>query len=304
MNSIFDLRFAVVACLLLSGIQAARAEVAKYHERDAELSIAQISDRTVKIVLSPIDPKSGKTIAAPQSRVLVEQKPEVKLQLRNVDAEQEVACDNLRVSVAPNPLTVTIIRESGETVQRLTLPADEAGSMTFRAAAPVLGMGEGAQQFDRRGAKYSMKDGWGAWERPTLGSWVAVPFLVGTDGWTLFVHHPQGEFDLREETATFTPWPDQEDIAARGVRHRLGPAGRRPRGVRSPDRPAPLPPKWAMGFMQSHRTLQSPAEVLQVAREFRERRLPCDALIYLGTGLLSGRLEHGPRQPRFQSGRV
>ena len=36
--------------------------------------------------------------------------------------------------------------------------------------------------------------------------------------------------------------------------------------------------------MQSHRTLASRDEVLGIAKTFREKRLPCDALIYLGTG--------------------
>jgi alpha-glucosidase/alpha-D-xyloside xylohydrolase len=35
--------------------------------------------------------------------------------------------------------------------------------------------------------------------------------------------------------------------------------------------------------MQSHRTLAGPDEVIGIARTFREKRLPCDALIYLGT---------------------
>ena len=35
--------------------------------------------------------------------------------------------------------------------------------------------------------------------------------------------------------------------------------------------------------MQSHRTLAGPDEVLGVARTMREKKLPCDALIYLGT---------------------
>src|SRR5262249_29575214 len=48
--------------------------------------------------------------------------------------------------------------------------------------------------------------------------------------------------------------------------------------------PTPLPPRWALGYMQSHRTLRGPEEVLEVARSFRARKLPCDALIYLGTG--------------------
>src|SRR5256885_673506 len=45
-----------------------------------------------------------------------------------------------------------------------------------------------------------------------------------------------------------------------------------------------LPPLWSLGYQQSHRTLSGPDEVLHVARTFRERQLPCDTLIYLGTG--------------------
>ena len=46
---------------------------------------------------------------------------------------------------------------------------------------------------------------------------------------------------------------------------------------------AELPPLWSFGYMQSHRTLAGPDEVMWVARTFREKKLPCDALIYLGT---------------------
>ncbi len=45
-----------------------------------------------------------------------------------------------------------------------------------------------------------------------------------------------------------------------------------------------MPPKWALGYFQSHRTLAGPEEPLEIARSFREKKLPCDALIYLGTG--------------------
>ncbi len=45
-----------------------------------------------------------------------------------------------------------------------------------------------------------------------------------------------------------------------------------------------LPPKFALGYFQSHRTLAGPEEPLQISRMFREKELPCDALIYLGTG--------------------
>ena len=46
---------------------------------------------------------------------------------------------------------------------------------------------------------------------------------------------------------------------------------------------AELPPLWTFGYMQSHRTLAGPDEMLWIARTFREKKLPCDALIYLGT---------------------
>jgi alpha-glucosidase/alpha-D-xyloside xylohydrolase len=44
-----------------------------------------------------------------------------------------------------------------------------------------------------------------------------------------------------------------------------------------------LPALWTFGYMQSHRTLAGPDEIMWVARTFRDKQLPCDALIYLGT---------------------
>ena len=46
-----------------------------------------------------------------------------------------------------------------------------------------------------------------------------------------------------------------------------------------------MPPLWSFGYQQSHRTLASrEEEVLAEAQMFRDKKLPCDALIYLGTG--------------------
>ncbi|MEP6834445.1 MAG: TIM-barrel domain-containing protein, partial [Gemmatimonas sp.] len=44
-----------------------------------------------------------------------------------------------------------------------------------------------------------------------------------------------------------------------------------------------MPARWTFGYMQSSRTLAGPDEILGVAKTFREKKLPCDALIYLGT---------------------
>ena len=47
---------------------------------------------------------------------------------------------------------------------------------------------------------------------------------------------------------------------------------------------AALPPRWSLGYMQSHRTLVDDAQMLQIVDTFRQKKIPVDAVIYLGTG--------------------
>src|SRR5205807_6627114 len=44
-----------------------------------------------------------------------------------------------------------------------------------------------------------------------------------------------------------------------------------------------MAPLWSFGYQQSHRTLDSPEQIIQEAKTFREKKLPCDMMIYLGT---------------------
>ena len=53
--------------------------------------------------------------------------------------------------------------------------------------------------------------------------------------------------------------------------------------------PSVMPPKWALGYMQSHRELRdaklTPEElILDEVATFRKKKIPVDAVIYLGTG--------------------
>ncbi|MBW6637569.1 hypothetical protein KXT41_27400, partial [Salmonella enterica subsp. enterica serovar Weltevreden] len=52
----------------------------------------------------------------------------------------------------------------------------------------------------------------------------------------------------------------------------------------------PLPPKWALGFQQSRYSYASEAQVREIARTLRERRIPADA-IYLDIDYQQG---HAP----------
>jgi alpha-glucosidase/alpha-D-xyloside xylohydrolase len=290
----------LVLAACLSNPAQVCAEQLRYAGNPAELSVSEVSERTVQIVLAPVD-KQGRTRPAPPSTVLIEQRPQLKLRHRDLSGAEEVSVGKLQVQLKTQPLGLSIRRPSGKVVQELTF-ADADGSMSFRVGATVLGMGEGAKQFDRRGALYTMKDGWGAWELPTYGSWVAVPFLIGTDGWALFVHHPRGQFDLRGSEGRFQPAANARDMPLElYVIAWDQPADVLQEYIRLTGRSV-MPPKWALGYMQSHRTLSGPEEALQVARTMRDKKLPCDALIYLGTGycpagwnLGHGSLEFNPK---------
>ena len=65
-----SIALALVSALLLCPATAL-ADPIRYAGADAELSISEVSDRTVRIVLTPLDDK-GKPVAAPPSTALVE----------------------------------------------------------------------------------------------------------------------------------------------------------------------------------------------------------------------------------------
>jgi alpha-glucosidase/alpha-D-xyloside xylohydrolase len=48
--------------------------------------------------------------------------------------------------------------------------------------------------------------------------------------------------------------------------------------------PAIMPPRWALGYMQSHRTLTDETQMISIVDTFRAKKIPIDAVIYLGTG--------------------
>jgi alpha-glucosidase/alpha-D-xyloside xylohydrolase len=109
-----------------------------------------------------------------------------------------------------------------------------------------------------------------------------VPWVVGTAGWAILFHRPYGAFDLAGPDAAFEPSSPQLPLDLFVV------AAREPERILAeyaaltglPE----MPPLWSLGYQQSHRTLASREEVVGIAKTFREKKLPCDALIYLGTG--------------------
>lgn len=227
---------------------------------------------------------------------------------------------NYQVSFSPNPFIITVKDSKGNTIQ--TLDIEATGDVSFNMdSLPVLGLGEGANlpsrgsnwrnseiDFDRRGKYYKMQP---RWQSDAYGSRNPVPLIIGTGGWALFFMSPWGEVDLRNTQAgVYKPFAWREDTKApqtRGNQREVLGKGLPPETAIIPgfydffvfdvNNPkafykdisiltgrAVMPPRWALGYMQSTRTLESDEQMIDIVETFRKKRIPVDAMIYLSTG--------------------
>lgn len=315
----FPLPFArlYILFLLLTATIATVAQKITTAGVPAQLDIRTAGEQSIRITLKPVTFNEN----YPYTPAVVERTfPAPVISLRELSKPVKKKIGNFIVAISPSPLTIAITNANGATVQDLVF--DEDGNLTFRTNdQPVLGMGEGgpkpqhgipwrtqAIQFDRRGALDSMQP---RWQADAYGSRNPVAMLVGTDGWGLFVATPWVMVDLREkEKGIFIPWkPSGSEIVPQNQRNQQLNQGK---GIHPVDKfvpglydlfvfdthdpakfmkdfslitgPAVLPPKWALGYMQSHRTLEDDKQMTGIIDSFRIKKIPVDAVIYLGTG--------------------
>jgi alpha-glucosidase/alpha-D-xyloside xylohydrolase len=247
-----------------------------------ELGIANVSARTVRITTQPV--RDGKVQPLEPDGALVESGWGPALaQIRSLGGPRTVRSGNLTISVSPRPISIRI-EEAGRVVQEIGIDESSADLLFNIAGGHLLALGQGGPQFDRRGHVDSMVSGQGGYQLATHGARVPIQFLIGTGGWGMFVHAPSGAFDLSGDKGRLRAF--KKDVAL-------------PMDVFVivADQPAEIlreyakitglpemPPLWSLGYQQSHRTLEAPEQTLAEAQTFREKKLPCDAMIYLGTG--------------------
>ena len=285
----------------------------------AQLDIRSAGDHSVRITLKPISfAKDFPFSPAVAARTY----PASAISLRELGATRTVKkkVGSLSVEVRANPLAVIVTNAKGEAVQDLVFESD--GRMSFALSSePVLGMGEGGPkpetgrnwrtqpiQFDRNGRFDTMEP---RWQSDAYGSRNPVAMLIGTEGWGMFVATPWVQVDLQsKQRGVFIPWqptgqantPQNQTNQGLNQGKGLPPVNAMVPGLydvfvfdahdpaalmRDFSRvtgPAVLPPKWALGYMQSHRTLEDETQMLGVIDTFRSKRIPVDAVIYLGTG--------------------
>jgi hypothetical protein len=280
-----------------AGVVSGQSEAIRVAGKAVEITLNSVSPRTVRISVVAVE--NGKPQAIPYDGSLVQQIFGMPCaRLTTLSRPRSVRCGDLVVKLSCKPLVIRVEAKDGRLVQQLRLDEQNGGMNFLLGDKPVLAFGQGGPQFDRRGETYTNRNGQGGYRLRTHGGRTPIQWLIGTAGWAMLIHHPVGAFDLTGQEGRLTP--RGVDLPTSPVAGALAgsPAGALPLdvfivGAREPaqvmaeyarltGRPE-MPPLWSLGYMQSHRTLAGPDEISWVARTMREKKLPCDALIYLGT---------------------
>jgi alpha-glucosidase/alpha-D-xyloside xylohydrolase len=309
-------QFAVIVALM-AGPAAAHAQQVTAAGQPAQLDVRAAGEHSVRVTLKPITFNGD----SPENPAVAERMyPAAALSVREVTAPVQKRVGSLIVEVRSNPLTLNVKNARGQVVQEIVFEND--GSLSFRLDEhPVLGLGEGGPraergqpwreqpvQFDRRGALDLMEP---RWQADMYGSRNPAAVLFGTSGWGIFVAAPWVHVDLRDpKRGVFLPWkpgeadgvPQNQQNQQQNLAKGRPPADRIVPGLydlfildaHEPAHamkdfstitgPAVMPPKWALGYMQSHRTLEDEKQIIGIINTFRSKKIPLDAVIYLGTG--------------------
>jgi len=281
----------------------------------AELRMGFVGNGIARFQLLPID-AAGNVVESPDKPLLTPKAWRGEpTRVRELSERQVQMLGDARLSYDPSTWTVRLERiNPAATAQPIvSIRIDPAtGQITFPIDGPLFGLGEGGKQHDRRGATNRMAVG--GWNDPDfpLNDWgehLGIPWLVSPKGWGIYFHGPAGTFDLTgAEEGVFAASPaggrrgrragPATDAVAQPIDCFLvlaaEPAGLMKAWAEISGYPS-LPPIWSLGYIQSHREIESAEQILGVAKTLREKNLPSDMLIYLGTGFapVGWNLDHG-----------
>jgi alpha-glucosidase (family GH31 glycosyl hydrolase) len=253
-----------------------------------EIQVTSLSAHTFRLSILPL--KNG----APSSNIpssiindgsLVQESWGNPLAKLRTQPEKEIVAGNLKLKISFRPASIAVANEHDDPIQQFDWEQN-SGSLTFLTGdSPLYGLGEGGRQFDRRGSTDPMRSGQGGYKLGTHGGRVPIPWVLSTSGWALFIHQPYGTFDFTGAQSKFQRMTNLDSTLPLDLFFvaSLDPATIMAEYARLTGHPE-MPPLWSFGYQQSHRTLASREEIITEAKTFREKKLPCDTMIYLGTG--------------------
>src|ERR1700681_2250690 len=147
---------ATSAALMLSGnAGATNPSPTLDGQGEIEIQISSVSEQTLR--LSIVSVTKGEAGSIPFNGALVRTGWGTPItRLRSGALAQSIKVGNLTLGFSPDPFSVTVETAGGEALQTLTWDRQSGVVGFVTGNSPLLGLGEGGPQFDRRGSTDSM----------------------------------------------------------------------------------------------------------------------------------------------------
>jgi len=225
-------------------------------------------------------------VAQADTSFAVIQSPDVTPTVRDTEVAVYVRTDALTATIHKEPLRIELSDASGRRLLAETpaplVVTDSSRTVHFAAdsTAHVYGTGERGGSFDLQGRAFDVYNTqrYGYGEAPATMK-INVPLAVTTAGFALFMDEvDRGHFDFGHSTPGRWAYTSEygavsyvvievDDIREQ-VRHYTWLTGRQP-----------MPPKWALGYIQSKYGYRTEAEARGVVDTLRQRGFPVDAVV-------------------------
>src|SRR6266702_1043115 len=258
----------------------------RFEHGASPVTLTVCTSRIVRVELADERDAAGPSYVGPRSWATVP--------FEIIDGERvRLSTGDLRVEAATSPVRRTFLDAAGAWLLRepaqggmITESLGDTrrrvrASFEFSDEQHFYGLGQGGLQLDRLGTARQL---WNTHIGHGPGSDMGIPLLISNRGYALF-------FDNTSDAMLSVGRSDggvritYTAEAGRLVWYFLiGPDLRRVmlEVAELLGRP-PLPPRWALGFLQSTRHFEDTEELRRLPRTIREKRIPCDGLIYLST---------------------
>jgi alpha-glucosidase (family GH31 glycosyl hydrolase) len=259
----------------------------RFRGDEGTLELEVLTPRIVRLRLRSVDDAlTGHTVA------LLERDPGVAIDIQEGDP-WTIRTAELIVEVRLEPLRI-VLQDTADRVLLQSAPAGVVGwervddgrrrvQARFQRASEehYYGLGQAGPSLDKDGTTRRL---WNSHYGHGPGSDMAAPLVVSSRGYGLFFDNSwDAEVSLgrndERNTLVYTAEGGQLDWYFL--------AGPRPKTIlaeyaRLTGYP-PMPPRWALGYIQSTRHFESPDEIVDLARTLRNKQFPCDAMVFLST---------------------
>ncbi|MFD1775051.1 glycoside hydrolase family 31 protein [Paenibacillus rhizophilus] len=258
---------------------------------NGKLAVSKAHAGAVRIRLfagaAPDEMVSMKMTPAIMERKSASGAAETELLVADAGSAYLIETDEMMVEVVKLDASLRFTDKSGRILARNPMMAwneYKSAIALFRASENVhyYGLGEKTGYLDKRGERYEMwnSDNYAPHVPEIEALYQSIPFLIVNEPESacgIFLDNPgRSVFDMRTSGQAFTiqaetggldyyfiPGPQIKDV----VKKYTALTGR-----------IQLPPQWSIGYHQSRYSYMDQEEVLEMARTFREKEIPCDVI--------------------------